>query len=384
EAFGTVAGGDAVSFKWEVSTDGTNFSLVAGAPNSAFYTIPENYINDFVSAEKSKELWFRCERTNPVGTTVTAALPMLFIRTNTSGYGEENGVKYLEIETKNRHYPGGTVKIALTNLGATNDNNLGDFYQWGRVGDGHQVIGWAKSTGTRDNIFDAATDANRYPGGTTQITGDGSANREPVGLTLTSSGQVTTGTNGYGKFILAGDATRSDWSNYATLNNRWGNGSTNGTNNRITDIAHSSWTFGAQPPAGNNPCPGGWSVPSCWQWEDMHDGNGSSTTFENGWHPATRINHWDFRIARHGAVGGAVITNAAGEKVFLPAAGYRYNGDGSLYSVGSNGHYWSSTPSGGFSVYSGAYTLMFAIGYVYSGNSTNSRAYGHNIRCVTE
>jgi uncharacterized protein (TIGR02145 family) len=290
-------------------------------------------------------------------------------------------VKYLEIETKNRHYPSGTLKIALTNLGATNDNNLGDFYQWGRVADGHQVIGWTKTTGTaRNNAFDAATDANRYPGGTATITGDGSYDREPVGLTLTSSGQVTTGTNGFGKFIPAGWITYFDWSNSATRNNRWGNGSE--PSNRTSDIAHSSWTFdGVNNPANNNPCPGGWSVPSKWQWKDMHNGDGSDTAFDTKWSPANdAINDWGtFRPAQYGAVGGAVITNVAGEKVFLPAAGFRVSDVGSIYGAGSHGSYWSSTPDGS----SDAHDLYFDSGGVYA-SYYNDRADGHSVRCVAE
>jgi uncharacterized protein (TIGR02145 family) len=311
---------------------------------------------------------------------------MLFIRTNTAGYGEENGVKYLEIETKNTHYPSGKMKIALTNLGATNDNNLGDFYQWGRVGDGYQVIGWAKQTGTsRNNTFDAATDENRYPGGTTQIPSDGSINREPVGLTLTSSGQVESG-NGYGKFIPAGSATYYDWSNKAARNKRWGNGNTS-FSGRTSDIAFSSWTFNGvvsvtnPDGANNNPCPGGWSVPSRWQWKDMHDGNGSSTTDNNAWSPADdAINDWGtFRAAQHGSFGGAVITNPAGEKVFLPAAGNRFGEEGSLKGAGSYGLYWSSTSSPSTS----AYYLYFTSGYVAT--STNSSySNGHSVRCVAE
>jgi uncharacterized protein (TIGR02145 family) len=211
-----------------------------------------------------------------------------------------------------------------------------------------------------------------------QITGDGSANKEPVGLTLTSSGQVESGTNGYGKFILAGDAPEYDWSNSATRNNRWSNGST--SSNRTSDIAHSSWTFGAQPPAGNNPCPGGWSVPSTWQWKDMREGDGSSTTpFDNAWRPAAPINNWVFRPAHYGTVGGAIITNAAGEKVFLPAAGGRYGSSGFVYDAGSGGNYWSSSPFIG----KVAHYLYIHSGYVGTYNDDN-RADGHSVRCVTE
>jgi uncharacterized protein (TIGR02145 family) len=204
-------------------------------------------------------------------------------------------------------------------------------------------------------------------------------------LTLTSSGQVAFATNGFGKFIPAGSATYYDWSNSATRNNRWGNGSE--YSNRTSDIAFSSWTFNGvvsvtnPDGADNNPCPGGWSVPSLWQWKDMHDGDGSSTTNDSAWRPANdAINDWGtFRFGRYGAVGGAVITNAAGEKVFLPAAGNRTTNVGSISGASSGGFYWSSTPGSR----SGAHLLFFDSGKVGT-FSTSNRAIGHSVRCVTE
>ena len=50
----------------------------------------------------------------------------------------------------------------------------------------------------------------------------------------------------------------------------------------------------------------------------------------------------------------------------------------SLYSAGSNGRYWSSTPNGS----SSAYGLSFGSGYV----STNYylRYFGFSVRCVAD
>ena len=59
--------------------------------------------------------------------------------------------------------------------------------------------------------------------------------------------------------------------------------------------------------------------------------------------------------------------------VFLPAAGYR-NGT-SVYSVGSSGHYWSSTYNASYS----AYFLNFDGGRVYPQNRS-SRNYGFSVR----
>ncbi len=374
----TTSGGDATEFKWQVSAtnDPEGFTDIPGAPNSAIYTIPVDYINDFVTTtEKSKELWFRCIRSNPAGTaTINAALGMLFIRTNTAGYGIQDGIKYLEIETKNQHYPDGKVKIALTNLGATDDNNLGDFYQWGRVADGHQEIGWTKQTGTsRNNAFDAVTLANKYPSSGTVTGTPGSPD-----LSLEANGQVVSGTAGYGQFIVTSTAIGNDWSNNT---NRWGDGSgVNNNNNRLADISHSSWTFGAQPPAGNNPCPSGWTIPSRWQWKDMHNGDGSSITFDNNWSPSVPVNNWTPRPAQYGAAGSAIITNTNGEQVFLPAAGLRTFSNGNL--TPTDGYYWGSTYRS-----MGGADLQFSLNNsnpVFRSGDAQSYAYGFSVRCIAE
>ena len=61
--------------------------------------------------------------------------------------------------------------------------------------------------------------------------------------------------------------------------------------------------------------------------------------------------------------------------VFLPASGYRYC-DGSVYSVGSGGRYWSSTPSGP----SDAWNLYFDSNEVTV--NYNGRCGGHSVRLV--
>ena len=48
----------------------------------------------------------------------------------------------------------------------------------------------------------------------------------------------------------------------------------------------------------------------------------------------------------------------------------------SLFSAGSNGGYWSSTPNGS----SDAYSLYFTSGYVYT--RYDARYSGHSVRCV--
>ena len=58
---------------------------------------------------------------------------------------------------------------------------------------------------------------------------------------------------------------------------------------------------------------------------------------------------------------GLPSTADAGNYFFLPALGYYHYGQ--LYSVGSNGFYWSSSAIPGVSNY--AYCLYFGSGYAY-------------------
>lgn len=81
---------------------------------------------------------------------------------------------------------------------------------------------------------------------------------------------------------------------------------------------------------------------------------------------------------QNGVYGRKVTSKKNGNSIFLPAAGYR-NGS-SLYSGGSNGLYWSSSPSESNTYY--AYRLGF-----YSGDFDlyyDYRYYGLSVRPVTE
>ena len=58
-------------------------------------------------------------------------------------------------------------------------------------------------------------------------------------------------------------------------------------------------------------------------------------------------------------VKGGKFTGPNGGTVFLPAAGYRWNGE--FFDVGSWGYYWSSTPSDEYH----GYNLYFLSGHAY-------------------
>jgi uncharacterized protein (TIGR02145 family) len=63
--------------------------------------------------------------------------------------------------------------------------------------------------------------------------------------------------------------------------------------------------------------------------------------------------------------------------LFLPAAGYRDFSDGTLYTRGIDGYYWSSTEDGSLAWY-----LYFNDGYADAFN--DDRTLGMSVRCVAE
>ncbi|MBQ6209084.1 MAG: hypothetical protein IJK42_04855 [Prevotella sp.] len=77
-----------------------------------------------------------------------------------------------------------------------------------------------------------------------------------------------------------------------------------------------------------------------------------------------------------GVAGGKFTSKKNGNSIFLPAAGYRW--DGSLYYVGTYGGYWSSTPSGeydAYGLYFYSYNAYWYYWYYY-------RYYEHSVRPV--
>jgi len=379
EAYST-DGGLPTTYQWQISENNVAFNDITDAPNSNFYTVPPHFADSYANAGTTG-LYFRCILSNSKGSTTTSSLNILFITTETTAgtpvgnYGIDpvTDIRYLTIQKgaggNNTPTTSGTIKIALLNLGQSEDNgiynndagDLGDFYQWGRVKDGHEHIVWSKDPSTRAKSGDGSSDYRPGPAS--------AADLDPA------NGQILPTSTLSGNFITS---STSYWDN--GNNKLWGNG---GTYTRAgSDIPLSSWTY-VNDQVNNNPCPGTWSVPSVWNFWDISNGDGSTTlsTLDFSGGVFNGVNTWQWRgTTTNNAIGGAIITNSNGEKVFLPAAGVRNSDSALSNSAGEVGRYWGSSVSGQY-----ASSLGFSSNYVSPAiNIPYSRASGFSVRCVSE
>ena len=162
----------------------------------------------------------------------------------------------------------------------------------------------------------------------------------------------------YGGYYAWGEvATKSNynWSTYLDSPNRDGNSFTKyytGGGKTVLDpeddAAHVNWG-------------GSWRMPTDGEWTEL-------------------INYclWEW-TTYEGHNGYMVYGIGAGNKIFLPAAGSRY--DTSLYDVGSCGYYWSSSLSSGGSY--DAWYVYFYSSSVYR-NDYYGRYFGLSVRPVSE
>ncbi len=117
-----------------------------------------------------------------------------------------------------------------------------------------------------------------------------------------------------------------------------------------------------------DPCPPGWRVPDGGDSGVWSKAVGSSDYFSG--YPYDSTNKGMNFSGKFGSSG----------TIWYPASGSLDRDDGSLDYVGSDGYWWSCTPSGNL-----AYRLYIGInGYVYPSNSYGYRAYGFSVRCLQE
>ena len=135
----------------------------------------------------------------------------------------------------------------------------------------------------------------------------------------------------------------------------------NSTNEEVTgwDNSDSNGTTWA---TANDPSPAGWRVPTIAELGTLLD----ETKVTSAW------------TTQNGVRGRKFTDKTTGASIFLPAAGHRGSGGGTLYSRGSHGYYWSST------VYdaSSAHFMRFNSTEQYTDNA--SKSCGFSVRCVAK
>lgn len=115
----------------------------------------------------------------------------------------------------------------------------------------------------------------------------------------------------------------------------------------------------------NDPCPEGWRIPTTAEHGKLFD----NTYVSNEW------------TTLYGANGRKFTDLETGQFVFFPAAGSRYNSDGSLDgSAGNAGYYWSSSPYSGSTGSAWSLNLGSDSGNAYQGDY--GRLAGLSVRCV--
>jgi uncharacterized protein (TIGR02145 family) len=295
--------------------------------------------------------------------------------------------------------------------------------------DGH-VYGGRYQWG-RDNAGNYAINPSTFA----LYSGDGVANHSvslAAGATYNGDGQILTNpgtgvnlTNRADTVHVYRTTTPYDWRgggaaqtpcvDDSQCNLLWGNGVAISTATNPDGILYNGNYYQKQVRTVNDPCPEGWRVPTQNDWELLCnydcDPRTAASSFSTSTGVASTNSGFTWVQVRcyplsGGCTMGALATNsqggyavyktseweAAGDLtgvdltsgsapqplLFLPAAGYRYFGSGSLGSVGSLGYYWSSSINGTY-----AYFLYFSSSLV-DPNGNTTRANGFSVRCVSE
>jgi len=145
----------------------------------------------------------------------------------------------------------------------------------------------------------------------------------------------------------------------------WGNTTGNDNAGAITGwsttpAANGAWADGSK--TVNDPCPAGFRIPTAAQWTGVINATLNPRTFIGSF------------------TGGTTNYSSGiqfGSSLFLPAAGFRGNSNGTLFLRGSDGYYWGSGASG-----SNGQSLVFVSSIAVT--SVSNRNSGFSLRCIAE
>ena len=145
----------------------------------------------------------------------------------------------------------------------------------------------------------------------------------------------------------------------------WGNTTANDNAGTITGwnttaAANGAWADGSK--TVNDPCPAGWRVPTATQLTGLANNTQNSRTLVGSWTNNSTNYSVGYRF---------------GQSLFLPAAGFRGDSNGSLLNRGFSGTYWSSTENS-----SRSRILLFTS--IVASVGTEFRTFGFSVRCVAE
>jgi uncharacterized protein (TIGR02145 family) len=209
----------------------------------------------------------------------------------------------------------------------------GDWYQWGRVKDSHQLR-TTPATGTYDGLL-------------SEDDGLATSFLDPT------TGQVTSG-DAVGKFIRRAGTTTNDWRMYPE------------TEDNSVLVPAAEWTWGnPNDVSSNDPCRSElgspWRVPTQAEWVQM-----------------IANNTWQWIDSPAGTSGYEVRPRAKNPvAIFLPAAGRRVRSSGAGANDNTRGYYWSTGTTNASS---------WALYLTPSEKSMSAqvRAYGMSVRCVAD
>jgi hypothetical protein len=415
--FGVSGATGAVTYRWYQVT-GTNVHVRVGTPigepgtisgtgaNSASFT-PGGVIKTTAGSKSTRYgqnngfYKFYCEATDSYGKMIQSAIAEVAV-----GCGAKNNagewISFMcfnlgadnnsTIESQKNYAIGsytndpGTSATPGRHDYISNEEKLwGSLFQWGRIADGHELRSY-DADGNPTNIVDKglitiSDISNSFRCSTTE-----SDIQRPYQ-------QIKKGTAWYGNFIYGNSAwtpvaqTTSDvlWrSGRFVQNDPCAHYKVDGT---YQEFWHEGTDTQNRPDMNNPAGPGNeiyeactdagtaWHTPAQDEWGSLYKGGTISGS------PATATaNTWTL----YGGTGMPVNTSRGYEikpdgsttTLFLPASGYRHNGNGLLYYQGSIGYYWSISI-----INTSAYSLYIGNGDVNPAGS-NYRASGFALRCI--